>query len=123
MNNKKYRNSDFVTYMQRNYLHGRLLDDDDWIRLHDMATTVDSVMKKRDYIKGLTTIKRFLASDLEDFQVMSDSYSTMYKTILNIEDYLKGDLSEEDMTKALKEVHEDLEKIKEDNEEYFSSKF
>lgn len=123
MNNKKYRNSDFIVYLQKSYLHGRLLDDDMWIKLHDMAATLDRVYKKSDYIKGLTTIKRFLASDLEDFQVLSDSYSRLYKTLLNIEDFLNGNLSEEDMKKAIEDTHKDLEKIKEDNEEYFSSKF
>lgn len=121
MNNKKYRNTEFITYLQRKYNHGKLLDDSDWIKLADMARTVDSVFKKADYIKGQTTIKRFLVNDLEDFQILSDCYNRAIKSLINLEDYFSDDADKEEAHKIIEEVFGDLQKIKEDNEQYFSS--
>lgn len=125
---KCYRNKEFILLLKRNYTNGRLISDEQWQQVIDMADIIDKIEIKSDYLRTQKTIQSFLGSDVESFQILSQNYTLLLKTLLNIEDCINYEdneeifSSKEELTEIIEKVFEDIETIKKNHTEYLTQK-
>jgi hypothetical protein len=104
--------------------------DKDWQILRDMGSTIDKLDRRSTFLKKEALIERFLTTEVEDFIVLSNSYTKLLSIAIDLSDYLQHDQGEdnvfEDHDEALaciEKVFLDIEKIKADNDEYLTKEF
>jgi len=127
---QRFRYEEYVQYIQRLYNSGRLIGQDDFHTLSKLARDRDKIEKKAAYLGKHAILEQYLGAEIEDFLVLTSSYTKLLKVMVNTSDYLKKqlgqDVEEEDVIfetdeealKAIDGVFTDIVYIKKEHADY-----
>ena len=130
-NTEEIRNKEFIHYLHKLYNSGCLLRQNDWSYLLEIADKIDKLKNRSNYLKTEALVEHFISDEIEEFIMLSTNYSTLLSTSINVIDYLKNKTvddktvfeSDEEALECLEKAFIDIQKIKEDNENYLTKEF